>query len=74
MVICKPVTPILECPSCPATWDFQGVGVRGLEYTVPMHVRVAFKAPAMLCAGSQKKLPLTFWDNVPPLDDKHLLH
>jgi hypothetical protein len=62
MVICKPVTPILECPDCPATWDFSGIGVRGLDYTIPMHVRVAFRAPAKLCSASQKKAKLTFFD------------
>lgn len=61
MVICKPVTPILECPVCPATWDASQGGVRGLEYQIPMHVRVAFKSPAILCAGSMKKVPLTFF-------------
>lgn len=65
-VICKPVTPILECPVCPATWDCGRTGVRGLEYQVPMHVRVQFNSPAILCAGSHRKLPLTFYD-APPL-------
>jgi len=61
-VICKPVTPLLECPTCPASWDV-GKGVRGLSYTIPMHVRVAFRAPAILCAGSMKAAELTFYDS-----------
>lgn len=64
MVICKPVSPILECPVCPATWNCEK-GVRGLQYKIPMHVRVAFNSPAILCAGSMKQAQLTFYTDAP---------
>ena len=61
-MIGEPVSPLLECPVCPAVWGAIDPDPASF-YTVPWHFRLQINAPKVICLGSNQKLKLTYYDS-----------
>jgi len=45
-------------------WDYGLFGVRGIEYSIPLHKHVIRGCQNFHCSGSLKKVQLTYYDGV----------